>query len=161
MAHNSHCVIYQGKYSFICAWDAFLWHKWLDTGFTNNMNSMKIIIPLHRISWKKTPTDTVTPQRQNQFTSKMKANAVPRLLSSLVWIDQCKECNGMTSFIEFTRQEIKLLFRFSDNILKQKNFLTMNYDLIAIFNSTDIDAQFAEQISLNFSFQKSTDNTKF
>ena len=31
----------------------------------------------------------------------MKANAVPRLLSSLVWIDQYNECNGMTSFREF------------------------------------------------------------
>ena len=28
------------------------------------------------------------PKRQSQFTPKMKANAVPRLLSSLVWIDQ-------------------------------------------------------------------------
>ena len=26
---------------------------------------------------------------------------VPRLLSSLVWIDQYNECNGMTSFMEF------------------------------------------------------------
>ena len=33
---------------------------------------------------KKTPNDAVTPQRQSQFTPKMKANAVPRLLSSLV-----------------------------------------------------------------------------
>ena len=31
----------------------------------------------------------------------MKANAVPRLLSSLVWIDQYNECNRMTSFMEF------------------------------------------------------------
>ena len=48
------------------------------------MNSMKFVIPLHFISWKKTPNDAVTPQRQSQFTPKMKANAVPRLLSSLV-----------------------------------------------------------------------------
>ena len=33
---------------------------------------------------KKTPNDAVTPLRQSQFTPKMKANAVPRLLSSLV-----------------------------------------------------------------------------
>ena len=33
---------------------------------------------------KKTPNDAVTPQCQSQFTPKMKANAVPRLLSSLV-----------------------------------------------------------------------------
>ena len=65
------------------------------------MNSMKLVIPLHSISWKKTPNDAVTPQRQSQFTPKMKANAVPRLLSSLVWIDHYDECNGMTSFMEF------------------------------------------------------------
>ena len=33
---------------------------------------------------KTTPNDAVTPQRQSQFTPKMKANVVPRLLSSLV-----------------------------------------------------------------------------
>ena len=48
---------------------------------------MKLVIPLHFISWKKTPNDAVTPQCRSQFTPKMKANAVPRLLSSLVWID--------------------------------------------------------------------------
>ena len=48
------------------------------------MNSMKLVIPLHFILGKKTPNDAVTPQRQSQFTPKMKANAVPRLLSSLV-----------------------------------------------------------------------------
>ena len=50
---------------------------------------------------KKTQNDAVTPQRQSQFTPKMKANAIPRLLSSVVWIDQYNECNGMTSFMEF------------------------------------------------------------
>ena len=65
------------------------------------MNSMKLVIPLHFISWKKTPNGSVTPQRQSQFTPKMKANAVPRLLSSLVWIDQYNECNGIKSFMEF------------------------------------------------------------
>ena len=49
-----------------------------------NMNSMKLVIPIHFISRKKTSNDAVTPQRQSQFTPKMKANAVPRLLSSLV-----------------------------------------------------------------------------
>ena len=66
--------------------------KWLyeslcDRTIACNMNSMKLVIPLHLISWKKTLNDAVTPQRQSQFTPKMKANAVPRLLSSLVWID--------------------------------------------------------------------------
>ena len=37
----------------------------------------------------------------SQFTPKMKANAVPCLLSSLVWIDQYNQCNGMKSFMEF------------------------------------------------------------
>ena len=41
--------------------------------------------------------------RQSQFTPKMKANPVPRLLSSLVWIDQYNECDGMTSFKGFMR----------------------------------------------------------
>ena len=36
---------------------------------------------------KKTPNDAVTPQRQSQFTPKMEAKAVSRLLSSLVWIN--------------------------------------------------------------------------
>ena len=36
---------------------------------------------------KKTPNDAVTPQRQSQFTPKMKANAVPHLLSSQVRIE--------------------------------------------------------------------------
>ena len=49
----------------------------------------------------------MTPQCQNQFTPKMKANAVPRLLSSLVLIDQYNECNGMTSFTEFMFSQIK------------------------------------------------------
>ena len=55
-----------------------------DMTLTDHMTSMKLVIPLHFISWKKTPNDAVTPQRQSQFTPKMKANAVPRLLSSLV-----------------------------------------------------------------------------
>ena len=50
---------------------------------------------------KATPNNAVTPQRLSQFTPKMKANAEPRLLSSLVWIDQDNKCNGMISFMEF------------------------------------------------------------
>ena len=38
---------------------------------------------------------------QSQFTPKMKANAVSRLLSSLVWIDQYNECNWLTTLIIF------------------------------------------------------------
>ena len=54
---------------------------------THIMNSMKLVILSHFISWKKTPNDAVTPQHQSQFTPKMKANTEPRLLLSLVWID--------------------------------------------------------------------------
>ena len=61
------------------------------------MNSMKLVSPFHFISWKKTPNDAVAPQ----FTPNMKANVVPCLLSSLVWIDQYNECCGITSFMEF------------------------------------------------------------
>ena len=49
-----------------------------------DMNSMKLVIPLCFVHEKNTPNDAVTPQRQSQLTPKMKANAVPRLLSSLV-----------------------------------------------------------------------------
>ena len=76
------------------------------TKYTYITNSIKLVIPLHFISWKKTPNDAMTPQRQSQFTPKMKANAVPRLLSSLVWIDQYYECNRMTSFMEFVVMEM-------------------------------------------------------
>ena len=52
---------------------------------------MKFVLPLYLILWKKTPNDTVTPQRQSQFTAKMKANTVPHLLSSF-W---CELTNTM------------------------------------------------------------------
>ena len=55
-----------------------------NSGARQLMNSMKLVFPLHFISRKKTPNDAVTPQRQSQFTPKMKANAVLHLLSSLV-----------------------------------------------------------------------------
>ena len=55
-----------------------------DVSKSQIMNSTKLVIPLHFISRKKTPNDAVTPLGQSQFTPKMKANAVPRLLSSLV-----------------------------------------------------------------------------
>ena len=36
-----------------------------------SMNSMKLVIPLHFISQKKTPNDAVTSQRQSELTSTM------------------------------------------------------------------------------------------
>ena len=41
--------------------------------------------------YKKMPNNAVMPQCQSQFTPKMKAKVVPRLLSSLVRIDQYNE----------------------------------------------------------------------
>ena len=59
------------------------------------------VTPQRQSHEKKSPNDAVTPQRQSQFTPKMKAIAIQRLLSSLVRIDQYNECNGMTSFMKF------------------------------------------------------------
>ena len=70
--------------------------RWVIHEFHENCHS--VTFSFHE---KKTPNDAVTPQCQSQLTSKMKGNAVPRLLSSLVWIDQYNQCNGMTSFMEF------------------------------------------------------------
>ena len=81
----------------------------------NGMNFMKLVIRLHFISWKRTPNNAVTPQRQSQFTPKMKTNAVPRLLSSLVWIDHYNECNGITSFIEFIKS-----LNYSSDVIEAK-----------------------------------------
>ena len=105
------------------------------------MNSVKLVIPLHFISWKKTPNDTVTPQRQSQFTPKMKANAVPRLLSSLVWIDQYNEYKGTTSFIEFMRRAFHqhLLSNSHTEIPGQYLLLSFSCCLSTFFcNSTEL-----------------------
>ena len=66
------------------------------------MNSRNLSFRYISFQETKTLSGAVTPQRQSQFTPKMKANAEPRLLSSLVWIDQYNECEGLTSFMEFT-----------------------------------------------------------
>ena len=63
--------------------------------FSLFMNSVKLVIPLRFISYKNTPNDAVTPQRQSQFTPKMKANAVPRLLSL------CCELTGTMNVTEW------------------------------------------------------------
>ena len=44
--------------------------------------------------------------RVNSHHAKMKANAEPHLLSSLVWIDQYNEYNLITSFMEFMLKEV-------------------------------------------------------
>ena len=48
------------------------------------MNSMKMSFRYMLYHDTKTPNDAVTPQHQSQFTPKMKTNAIPHLLSSLV-----------------------------------------------------------------------------
>ena len=86
--------------------------KWINYSF---MNSMKFVIPLHLISGIKIPNDAVTPQRQSQFTPKMKTNVVPCLLSSLVWIDQYNACNRLTNFMELMCWVIS---KFNDSSMK-------------------------------------------
>ena len=49
-----------------------------------SMNYINIVIHLHFVLSKNTSNNAVTPQRDSQYTAKMKANAVPRFLSSLV-----------------------------------------------------------------------------
>ena len=75
-----------------------------------------------------------------QFTPKMKANAEPRLLSSLVWIDSGvvvsqhrlesffhqMKCNGMTSFMEF----MLVLYRWSPNRHTMFGRLPVDYSSI-------------------------------
>ena len=68
-------------YVWVTSWQ----HLWLCIQLEPTMNAVKLVIPLHFIPRKKkTTNDAVTPLCQSQFTPKMKANAVPRLLSSLV-----------------------------------------------------------------------------
>ena len=66
------------------------WFSWIPWNFSF------LYISFHEK--KKTPNNALTPQCQ--FTPKMKANAVPHLLSSLVWIDHYSECNGMMSLMD-------------------------------------------------------------
>ena len=61
------------KYHEIKVCYCSIWHEFHETCHSVTFYFMK-----------KTTNDAVTPQRQSQFTPKMKANAVPRLLSSLV-----------------------------------------------------------------------------
>ena len=51
----------------------------------------------------------MTPQRSSQFTSKMKANADSRLLSSLVRIDLYNERNRLTALIIFAKMHFLLI----------------------------------------------------
>ena len=56
-----------------------IWQEGHSSGITRNLSFRYILF--HEL---KTPNDAVKPQCQSQFTPKMKANAVPRLLLSLV-----------------------------------------------------------------------------
>ena len=59
-----------------------------------SMNSMKLVILSHFIWWNK-------DSKRFCDTTTLESIAELRLLSSLVWIDQYNDCNGMTSFMEF------------------------------------------------------------
>ena len=79
MVTGIHNVMYDILLAITCTLILYFWiHE-----FHENCHSV-----IFYFMKKKTPNDAVTPQRQSQFTPKMKANAVSRLLSSLVWIDQ-------------------------------------------------------------------------
>ena len=100
--HTPHlpCLVLVRYMFFVCG--LLLLHTQLNTPTRNPMRSNLRQLEQNIITWIPwTPNDAVTPQRQSQFTPKMKANAVSRLLSSLVWIDHYNQCNGMTSFMEF------------------------------------------------------------
>ena len=77
---------------------------------------------------KKTPNDDVTLQFQGQFTPKMKANPIPRLLSSLVWIDHYNQCNGMTSFMEFMLCNREKSYSQHGPYLLKITFFQVDYD---------------------------------
>ena len=81
--------------------------KNLDSGMLNNvpksgvMNSMQTCNSVtfyfmknsfSDVSRKRILPNMIRAVNQSQFTPKMKANAVSRLLSSLVWIDQYYKC---------------------------------------------------------------------
>ena len=104
-----------GGYS--CCWAEAVWPKdpsengpWVKNGpfygpllrpCTKTTNRL---FTKHCISWKSWIPWNLSFRYihcTGQFTPKMKANAEPRLLSSLVWIDQYNECTRMTSFMEF------------------------------------------------------------
>ena len=72
------------------------WHTMNDTMIQWSWILCKLVILLHFISWKNSLSDisrkciipyTINRANLSQFTQKMIANAVSRLLSSLVWID--------------------------------------------------------------------------
>ena len=61
------------------------------------------------ISRKWILPDMIRAVNKSQFTPKMKANAVSRLLSSLVWIDQYKEFNSTHTLIIFGKIHFLLI----------------------------------------------------
>ena len=71
------------------------------------MNSMKLLIPLHFILWKKR-LQTMLWHHNVRVNShqRWKQTAVQHLRSSLVWIDHYNQCNGMRSFMEFMGMEV-------------------------------------------------------
>ena len=100
-------------FSFICFCEFFSWTivTWIPS---------KLVIPSCFISWKThflmlagsgSYQKMTRAVNQSQFTPKMKANAVSRLLSSLVWIDQYHECNRLTALILFWENTVAVNIR--------------------------------------------------
>ena len=64
------------------------------------MDSMKLLIPSHFISWKKTQKMLLHCKVRVNSHQRWKVSVVPHLLSSLL-IYQYNKCNGITSLMEF------------------------------------------------------------
>ena len=73
---------------------------------------------------------------QSQFTSKMKANAVSRLLSSLVWIDQYNECNQLTALIIFGKIHFLLNQKMSFSWNKTWRNYKFAWNSCSLYNSS-------------------------
>ena len=69
------------------------------------MNSMKLVISLHFISWKRLQRMLWHLDARVNSHQRRKQTRFSHLLSSLVWIDQYNECNGMTTFMEFMNDQ--------------------------------------------------------
>ena len=90
----------------IVSWNP--WNLWFlcFISWKNSFSDISRECILYQI-WLGRLTDCT--DRNGQFTPKMKANAVSRLLSSLVWIDHCNECNRLTALIIFGKMHFLLI----------------------------------------------------
>ena len=108
---------------------------------------------------KKTPNDAVTLLCQSQFTPKMKANAVSRLLLSLVWIDHYDQCIRLTALIIFGQNTLPANIRkwvFSWN--KRDGITWRNYKFA--WNSWNLFSDPDSSLNVTLSFHKSLESGK-